>query len=181
MKESRVISQPTSKVPRHVFEMHLRETPFDVEDKEIQHQWAVSVGMCTANPKLAKALKAPQWGGVATRLDGISVVGRAYCFLPLPVLTGLPLHLNAAFALTSNRRSLWSAEGGELEGVGLQKAQWNQLLLTKALPVFYGNLLEFIAKRTQGWDTIQQVWPDPSAASKLFEEVCSLLFVRPLM
>lgn len=29
--------------------------------------------------------------------------GKAYCFLPLPVQTGLPLHLNAFFELSSNR------------------------------------------------------------------------------
>jgi sacsin len=33
--------------------------------------------------------------------------GRAFCFLPLPQLTGLGVHINGAFALTSNRRELW--------------------------------------------------------------------------
>jgi sacsin len=35
------------------------------------------------------------------------VTGRAFCFLPLPALTGLPVHLNAYFELSSNRRDVW--------------------------------------------------------------------------
>ena len=50
------------------------------------------------------ALRAEQipWGGIAIKLYPRSKVeGRAYCFLPLPIVTGLPVHVNAAFALSS--------------------------------------------------------------------------------
>ena len=33
--------------------------------------------------------------------------GHAFCFLPLPVQTGLPVHVNAFFELSSNRRDIW--------------------------------------------------------------------------
>ena len=35
--------------------------------------------------------------------------GRAFCFLPLPIATGLPrrVHINAYFELSSNRRDIW--------------------------------------------------------------------------
>ena len=33
--------------------------------------------------------------------------GRAFCFLPLPVRTGLPVHVNGYFELSSNRRDVW--------------------------------------------------------------------------
>ena len=36
-----------------------------------------------------------------------AVAGRAFCFLPLPLPSGLPCHVNGCFALTSNRRELW--------------------------------------------------------------------------
>ena len=44
-------------------------------------------------------LKLLPWGGVAAHVidetkDMEPDVGRAFCFLPLPVITGLPLHIN---------------------------------------------------------------------------------------
>lgn len=63
------------------------------------------------------------WAGVAARLstsaaaiarpegEGIECAapspprGAAYCFLPLPVVTGLPVHVNGYFELSSNRRA----------------------------------------------------------------------------
>ncbi len=33
--------------------------------------------------------------------------GRAFCFLPLPIRTGLPVHVNGYFELSSNRRDIW--------------------------------------------------------------------------
>ena len=35
--------------------------------------------------------------------------GSAYCFLPLPVRTGLPIMVNGFFELSSNRRDVWQA------------------------------------------------------------------------
>lgn len=35
------------------------------------------------------------------------VAGQAFCFLPLPIPTGLPVHVNAFFELSSNRRDIW--------------------------------------------------------------------------
>ena len=35
--------------------------------------------------------------------------GRAFCFLPLPIYTGMPtrVHINGYFELSSNRRDIW--------------------------------------------------------------------------
>ena len=46
--------------------------------------------------------------------------GSAFCFLPLPVRTGLPCHVNAFFELSTNRRDIWY--GADLQGGG-QAAQ----------------------------------------------------------
>ena len=47
------------------------------------------------------------WAGVAMRLggggEGGEVEGRAFCFLPLPLKIGLPVHVNGYFELSSNR------------------------------------------------------------------------------
>jgi hypothetical protein len=36
------------------------------------------------------------------KLDGLT-----FCFLPLPVATGLPVHTNAYWEISSNRRDIW--------------------------------------------------------------------------
>ena len=38
--------------------------------------------------------------------------GQVFCFLPLPVDSGLPVFVNGYFELSSNRRDIW-AGGGE--------------------------------------------------------------------
>lgn len=43
---------------------------------------------------------------LAFPLSGPRVNGRLYTLLPLPILTGFPVHLNAVFALTPDRQSL---------------------------------------------------------------------------
>lgn len=67
---------------------------------------------------LSKQFQVPliAWGAVAadiTAYDDVSSLsadvadaiapGRAFCFLPLPALTSLPVHINGFFELSSNR------------------------------------------------------------------------------
>lgn len=51
------------------------------------------------------------WGGVAAHVSRngkpAQLKGRAFCFLPLPVETGLPVHVNGYFELSANRRDIW--------------------------------------------------------------------------
>ena len=37
--------------------------------------------------------------------------GQAFCFLPIPVDSGLPVMVNGYFELSSNRRDIWSGAG----------------------------------------------------------------------
>ena len=53
--------------------------------------------------------------------------GQAFCVLPLPVRTGLPVHVNAFFELSTNRRDIWY--GSDLQGVGKLRHSWNFCLL----------------------------------------------------
>ena len=50
--------------------------------------------------------------------------GKLFCFLPLTVQTGLPVHINGQFALSSNRRSLWSSDSGDDS-----RTNWNLFLI----------------------------------------------------
>ena len=65
--------------------------------------------------------------------------GRAYCFLPLPVHTGLPVHINGYFELSSNRRDIWS--GTDMAGDGALRAKWNECLLHDIVVPCYVRLL----------------------------------------
>jgi hypothetical protein len=64
----------------------------------------------------------------------------ASCTLPLPIVTGLPVHVNGFFELSSNRRDVWY--GGDLVGVGAVRCQWNELLLEAAVTTAYVRFAE---------------------------------------
>ncbi|XP_029138903.1 sacsin-like [Protobothrops mucrosquamatus] len=61
--------------------------------------------------------------------------GRVFCFLPLPIESGLPLHLTAPFAVLSNRKGLWDTT---------EKGQWNIALLRDSVTAAWlGALTQF--------------------------------------
>lgn len=91
----------------------------------VREQWQVCNQLggpratAIADSDKAQHMRLVPWAGVAARLstsaaaspdrgDGENVTppprGAAYCFLPLPVITGLPVHVNGYFELSSNRR-----------------------------------------------------------------------------
>lgn len=65
--------------------------------------------------------------------------GRGYCFLPLPVHTHLPVHVNGYFELSSNRRDIWF--GDDMAGDGRLRAEWNTSLLRDLVCPCYRRLL----------------------------------------
>lgn len=82
--------------------------------------------------------------------------------MPLPILTHLPVHVNATFALTDNRRDLWLGEGIKLfnyffkikvlllnygfidmRGEAKKRSDWNYNLLEEVVaPAYIHTLLE---------------------------------------
>ena len=82
-----------------------------------RQRWLISTAIAGGNPKKMSLSDAGRkrglvpWVGVAARVprderDDVSPTktkGTAFCFLPLPVKTGLPVHVNAYFELSSNR------------------------------------------------------------------------------
>ena len=61
--------------------------------------------------------------------------GKLFCFLPLPVQTGLPVHINGCFVLSSSRRSLWTSDTGNDD-----QTKWN-LSLIQAISSSYVHFL----------------------------------------
>jgi sacsin len=112
-------------------------------------------------------VKAVPLGGAAVRLAPAPVeeeppapAGKVYCSLPLPVDTGLPVHLNGFFDLDSARHSL-TADAG-LTGSARVRARWNQLLVEHVVAPAYAHLIDRLAGDL-GDDEPQRyyaAWPD---------------------
>ena len=63
--------------------------------------------------------------------------GKAYCFLPLPFRTNLPVYINGHFALDHEaRRNLWRDEAGGY------RSDWNKALLRDVITSCYLTLLD---------------------------------------
>lgn len=88
--------------------------------------------------------------------------GLAYCFLPLPIQTELPIMVNGFFELSSNRRDIWQS-GADMTGDGYTRANWNLALLKDVVSPCYARLLmrlkEFLGYTKQ----YQGFWPSHTA------------------
>ncbi|XP_075964763.1 sacsin-like [Anarhichas minor] len=65
--------------------------------------------------------------------------GQAFCSLPLPGRTGLPVHINANFEVDSARRGLWKEDGQS------RKSNWNESLRQNVIAPLYADLLHHIS------------------------------------
>ncbi|XP_033639906.1 sacsin-like [Asterias rubens] len=79
---------------------------------------------------------------------------KAYCFLPLPLQTGLPVHVNGMFELDSSRSNL--LKGNEfVKGDGDKTDdgfihRWNFLLVTHVIAPAYAKLIEHAGRSLLG-------------------------------
>ena len=81
--------------------------------------------------------------------------GAVFCYLPLPIHSGLPVHVNGAFAVDSNRRYLKKrTEDDKL----LNEVDWNSILLTDSVCSAYVDLLEDL-KRITEMSPFCLLWP----------------------
>ncbi|XP_066271265.1 sacsin-like [Branchiostoma lanceolatum] len=148
-------------------------------DNAMSEEWIISSCMGTGTSlKLAlsesgrKAGLVP-CGGVAALLKSdddshqnvsidISLKGEAFCFLPLSIRTGLPVHVNGSFAVASNRRGLWEETSTDRYDL---KAEWNKALMEDAVCKAYVTmLLDLSAMAKKGQLSPYQYhsfWPNP--------------------
>ena len=82
---------------------------------------------------LERARLSVPWSNEASN----STTGHAFCFLPLPECTAMPVHVHGYFAVTDNRRSIkWPAHDEKGKEAG-----WNKELLYKMVAPSYALLL----------------------------------------
>ena len=105
-------------------------------------------------------LKVFPWVGAALERDQPGS-GRIFCFLPLPIeaSSNLPVHINGAFGVSDDRRSLkWP--GAERKNDDM--ANWNCMLVEKVLPQCYAKLL-FKYLKVSDSAMFYKAWPSVSS------------------
>jgi sacsin len=124
-------------------------------------------------------LRLVPWAGVAALLSrssssgsggsggvAVNIKGRSFCFLPLPAETGLPVHVNGYFELSSNRRDIW--RGDDMAGEGRIRAEWNKALLEDVVAPTYARMLLRLCKSCEGeardLEGYYRVWPAQSVS-----------------
>ena len=81
--------------------------------------------------------------------------GTVFCYLPLPIHSGLPVHINGAFAVASNRRDLKQKTEDDKACVGVE---WNDILFTDSVCEAYLDLLEDMKSGATMY-TFHTLWP----------------------
>ena len=127
--------------------------------------------------------------GVAVQLtlndDSISVPvcrsnhsGSVFCYLPLPIHTGLPIHVNGAFAVASNRRSLKEKNEDDKACIGVD---WNNVLLRDSVCAAYLDLIEDVKQLAQasgGTYQFHSLWPRSREVKKACEPLARSFYER---
>lgn len=171
-------------------------------DRTIKSSWRiVSLIRTDEGGDLAKVIEAMHqsqekvvpWAGAAARINAAStegnlppVSGKVYCFLPLPLETGLQVHINGFFNLNSSRDNL-SSDSGQT-GKDKPRAIWNGLLARHVLSHACANLIVDLVQDVGVFepDKFYQIWPiSKITASKALEElqgfVMQLLYHKPVV
>ena len=95
---------------------------------------------------------------VKKKVDGLDVNGILFCYLPLPIHSGLPIHINGAFALAANRRHLQEKLEDDKKCYGVH---WNNVLMQDSVASAYLCLLEDLRSiaSADGSYKFYSLWP----------------------
>ncbi len=171
-------------------------------DRTINSTWRiVSLIRTDEGADLAKVIEAMHqsqekvvpWAGAAARINAVCtegnippVSGKVYCFLPLPLATGWPIHINGFFNLNSSRDNL-SSDSGQT-GKDRPRAIWNALLARHVLSRACANLIVDLVQDIGRFEPekFYEFWPiSKITASKALEDlqgfVMQLLYHKPVV
>lgn len=171
-------------------------------EQTLQEVWRVTQLICIdLGTELETAIlalhesqeKVIPWAGAAARISAKSTLGelspisgKVYCFLPLPLESRLPVHINGFFNLNSSRDNLSSDRGQT--GKDKPRAQWNTLLVHHVLAPAYANLIADLVEEIGLYhpEAFYQLWPlDPVTVHPVLEsfprQVLPLLYHRPVV
>ncbi|XP_062329723.1 sacsin isoform X1 [Osmerus eperlanus] len=84
-------------------------------------------------------------------------IGEVFCYLPLRIKTGLPVHVNGCFAVTSNRKEIWKTD---------TKGHWNSVFMRHVIVKAYLEALSMLRSMAESGELLDYnyfaAWPDPS-------------------
>ncbi|XP_011533341.1 sacsin isoform X4 [Homo sapiens] len=94
-------------------------------------------------------------------------IGEVFCYLPLRIKTGLPVHINGCFAVTSNRKEIWKTD---------TKGRWNTTFMRHVIVKAYLQVLSVLRDLATSGElmdyTYYAVWPDPDLVHDDFSVIC---------
>ena len=98
---------------------------------------------------------------VVKNIDGVDVNGSVFCYLPLPIHSGLPVHINGAFAVAADRRNL---ERKVEDDKSCHGVNWNKVLMEDSVCTAYLTLLDDLKSLVTHGDSYQfhLLWPKSS-------------------
>ena len=98
---------------------------------------------------------------VVKNIDGVDANGSIFCYLPLPIHSGLPVHINGAFAVAADRRNL---ERKVEDDKSCDGVNWNKLLMKDSVCTAYLALLDDLKLLVTHGDSYQfhLLWPKSS-------------------
>ncbi|KAM8977638.1 sacsin [Pelodytes ibericus] len=98
-------------------------------------------------------------------------IGEIFCYLPLRIKTGLPLHINGCFAVTSNRKEIWKTD---------TKGRWNTVFMRHVIVRSYLEALCVLRDMSTSGELLNysyfSVWPDPDYVHDDFSVICRGLY-----
>ena len=107
---------------------------------EKEEHWLIQQGVGDMNDPTKEWIflkhTLPKYGIAAPLHKPQTLNGQVFCSFPLKEYTGLSVHINGQFSLTSNRRSLWNSTTDEADN----KTKWNNDLI-KAIAYSYAQFL----------------------------------------
>ena len=98
---------------------------------------------------------------VVKNIDGVDANGSIFCYLPLPIHSGLPVHINGAFAVAADRRNL---ERKVEDDKSCDGVNWNKVLIKDSVCTAYLALLDDLKLLVTHGDSYQfhLLWPKSS-------------------
>ena len=88
------------------------------------------------------------------------ISGECFCYLPLHMTTGLPVHVSGNFAVMTNRRGIWKADN---ISTATNESNWNKMLIKSVVFQSYIELLLHLKNMQQNGSlvdyTFHCLWP----------------------